>query len=521
MLWSLVKFLFFLALVVLLALVAQRLLEVEGGVQVAIGGIEFSLGPLQSVVAAILLVLVVWLIFKILSLLVAVVRFLDGDDTALTRWWDRKRERKGYDALSNGLLALATGEGKLAMAEADRAERYLRRPEVTDLVKAQAAEMVGDRKRAEEAYKRMLGDDRTRFVGVRGLMLQKLHAGDTDTALKLAEKAFSLKPKHGETQDVLLRLQADHHDWSGARRTLGAKLKHGALPRDVYKRRDAVLALSEAKEVFAEDRTIEAREAAIEANRLSPDLIPAAAMAARAYIAQDKPRYAARVLKKAWSVHPHPELAAAFAEIRPNETPANRVKRFAELTRVHPDHPETRLLLAELHVAAEDFPAARRALGDLAQKHPTARALTLMAAIERGEGASEAVVRGWLARALTARRGPQWVCDNCHNIMATWAPVCDNCGGFDTLSWREPAEGEFAAPGGSEMLPLLVDPPAPPGAGPVMPPAEGAATPVEGLPVPSDAGPRRDADHPDRSLDPSGNPPPPDVEPIERSGTRR
>ena len=53
-------------------------------------------------------------------------------------------------------------------------------------------------------------------------------------------------------------------------------------------------------------------------------------------------------------------------------------------------------------------------MGDLAETHPTARTLAIMAAIERGQGADDAVVKGWLARALTAPRGPQWVCDNCN-----------------------------------------------------------------------------------------------------------
>ncbi len=66
----------------------------------------------------------------------------------------------------------------------------------------------------------MLTDERTRFVGVRGIMKQKLAEGDTDTAMKLAEKAFAMKPKHEETQDILLRLQAEHEDWTGARKTL-------------------------------------------------------------------------------------------------------------------------------------------------------------------------------------------------------------------------------------------------------------------------------------------------------------
>jgi HemY protein len=120
------------------------------------------------------------------------------------------------------------------------------------------------------------------------------------------------------------------------------------------------------------------------------------------------------------------------------------------------------MLLAELNISAEDFPAARRALGDLPTRHPTARSLAIMAAVERGEGADDSVVRGWLARALTAPRGPQWCCDKCQNIHASWGPVCDNCGGFDTLSWREPAEGAGPSATGTELLPLIVGTPAPP-----------------------------------------------------------
>jgi HemY protein len=254
-----------------------------------------------------------------------------------------------------------------------------------------------------------------------------LRTGDTDVALKLAQKAFELKPKHEEVQDVLLQLQAKSHDWQGARKTLGVKLKQGKIPRDVHKRREAVLALSQAADVIDEENSIEKREAAIEANRLSPDLVPAAVMAAREYIAQDKPKLAVRVIKKAWESQPHPDLAAAFSEIAPNETPQERLKRFAQLSKLNPDHIESRLMMAELNLAAEDFPEARRALGDIVENEPDARALTIMAAIERGEGSSDEVVRGWLTKALSAPRGPQWVCDKCNTIHSDWVPVCSSC----------------------------------------------------------------------------------------------
>ncbi|KQI73649.1 heme biosynthesis protein HemY [Loktanella sp. 5RATIMAR09] len=456
MLWSLTKIIAFVLLVTALTYGGTQLMEVDGGTTVDVAGQEFRLSPLEMVFALVALVVAVWLGLKLLALLVATFKFLNGDETAISRYFDRNRERKGYEALSEGMMALASGEGHLAMTKAARADKYLKQPQLTNLLTAQAAEMTGDRKTAEETYKKLLADDKTRFVGVRGIMKQKLAEGDTDTAMALAQKAFALKPKHEETQDVLLRLQAEKSDWDGARKTLGAKLKSGSLPRDVHKRRDAVLALSQARDILDEGKTIEAREAAIEANRLSPDLIPAAIMAARGYIGEGNARYATRVLTKAWNAQPHPDIAAAFAEIVPDETSEARIKRFTSLTKATADNPETKMLMAELQISAEDFPAAKRALGDLVEKQPTARVLTLMAAIERGEGADDSVVRGWLTKALTAPRGPQWICDKCQHIHATWGPTCGNCGAFDTLAWKTPPISEVAMPAGTEMLPLIV-----------------------------------------------------------------
>ncbi|SFB05960.1 HemY protein [Poseidonocella pacifica] len=456
MLWSLIKIVVFITLIAALTLGAGYLLESQGGIQVTVAGVEYTLGPLQSVIAVALFVLALWVILKLLGLLVAVLHFINGDETAISRHFDRNREKKGVQALTEGLIALASGEGREAMAKADKADKLLNRPELGRLLTAQAAELTGDRKKAEAAYRKLLADDRTRFVGIRGIMRQKLETGEIDTALSLAEHAFAIKPRNVEVQDTLLKLQAQKHDWAGARKTLGAKLKHGQLPRDVHKRRDAVLALGQAKEVFADESSIEAREKAIEANRLSPDLIPAAVLAAKGYVEQGNRRHATRVLKKAWSVHPHPDLAAAFAAIEPDETPEGRIRRFQKFVRSQPDHPESKMLMAELNIAAEDFPGARRELGDLVETAPNARVLTIMAAIARGEGHDDAMVKGWLARALTAPRGPQWVCEKCSAVHADWAPVCSVCDGFDTMAWKTPPTSETQTSSGFEMLPLIV-----------------------------------------------------------------
>lgn len=461
MLWSLFKILLFVALVVALAFGVQALLGMSGEVIVRFAGEERVLSPLLVLIGLLALMLVLYVVFKLAGLLIATLKFINGDDTAIGRYFDRNRERRGYEALSDSLIALASGEAREASAKAQKAEKYLQRPELTTLLLAQSAEAAGDKPRALEAWKTLVKHDKTRFVGVRGLMQQKLDEGDTATAMKLAEKAFALKPRHVETQDTLLRLQARDENWDGARRVLSAKLKSGALPKDVYKRREAVLSLADARAQLAIGGTDKARAEALEANRLSPELVPAAVLAARMHIESGEKRRAAKVVKAAWLKTQHPDLAAVFADIEPTEAPDARIRRFQALLKIVPSAPEARMLETELQLAAEDFPAARRALGKLYETHPSARALSMMAAIERGEGASEAVVRGWLAKALGASRGPQWVCDNCGTVHAAWVPVCTSCEAFDSLAWVSPAA---ATPGAvnalpSDMLPLLVGAP--------------------------------------------------------------
>ena len=453
MLWSLIKILIFVAMVMLISFGAGRLMEAQGGVMIQYAGLELSFGALQAALLVLGLLVSFWLVLKLLGLVVALLRFINGDETALSRYFDRNRERRGFEALSDGLMALASGDGRDAMAKARKADRLLNRPDLTNLIMAQAAVANGDRQTAKATYKKLLKDPKTRFVGTYGLLQQHLQDGDTEVALKLAEHAFALKPRHGETQDVLLKLQAGREDWRGVRTTLTAKLKHGSLPKDVHKRRDAVFALSQSRDLRAEGKLDEAQIYAVEANRLAPGLVPAALLSAEGHREQKNVKQASRILRAAWQLAPHPDLAAGFAALAPDEASAARLKRFGQFTKGTKSHPETKMLMAELYVAMADFDAARQALGDLAKSDPTMRALTILAAIERGDGADDQSVRRLLTQAISAQRDPQWICDNCGHVHHDWEPVCLNCEAIDSIAWKRPPMSEAVSP---DMLPLIV-----------------------------------------------------------------
>ena len=78
-----------------------------------------------------------------------------------------------------------------------------------------------------------------------------------------------------------------------------------------------------------------------------------------------------------------------------------------------------------------------------------------MAAIEKGVGSSDAVVKAWLAKAVTAKRSKRWICSICES-QSEWEPVCKKCGEFSSLEWREEKYQNLGGNDQSEILPLII-----------------------------------------------------------------
>ena len=452
--------------------------DAEGGVMIDLNDRVYGpFRPLEFVALVVLIALLLWGLVKLFGFLVALVRFFSGDETALSRYWSRSRERRGFDALAEGMTSLAEGDASTALTRARKPERLLDKPGLTRLLVAQAAEASGETRLARDYYKQLAEDPDTAFVGVKGLLEQALRKGETERALKLARHAFDLKPKDPDLLNRLFDLQGEAKDWAGARETLTAMVKAKSITRDVADRREAVLMVAESR---ATDEKAKASDLAKKAHKKSPALVPAIVDLARAQRDEGSSKKAAKTLKEAWRAQPHADIAAAFAALEKNETPAARRARFAELTKTNPNHPESRMISAELALADRDWAGAREAMGDLAETNPSARAHSIMATIEKGEGGDDATVRAWLARAVAAPRAPQWTCANCGARHKDWSPRCGRCDAFDSLDWKEgeadPADERAA------MLPIIMgarDAAKPAPAEPAPETVEGEAKPAE------------------------------------------
>ena len=438
---------------------------------------EFSLfkAAVLLVVAIVAILIAIWVV----KFAIALIRFCLLDDKAFDGFLGKYRERKGLNALAKGLVALESGDGKQAYKNAQLAQKKLRRPELTRLLNAKSAKMMGEGERAAAYYKAMLEEPSTAFVGAQGLLEQALEEKNTDRALKLARKAIELKPKDEPTLETLFSLQSQKFDWDGARKTLSVQRRAKYLPSLEADRREAVLALAQSEDANDLGETEHARALAVEAAKLDPTNAGAVSTAVKHLVDTGSKRAASKIVQDSWRARPSAQLAAAYASIEPDESPIERRRRFEGLFSLHPQHPETRFLQAELALVAEDWGSARKAIEDLRETEPSARSCAIMAAIARGEGEPDHVIRGWLARALGAPRDEATDSEISHAAML---PLLIEPGASSDAEDAEeiPDEEEVAA----------ANAPTPPDV-PAEEPSDDSADPVEGTQADAEAASRQ------------------------------
>ena len=71
MLWSLIKIVVFVLLVAAVTFGADYLMQIDGGVRIALMGTEITLTPLATVIGLAVLLISLWVLLKLASLTVA------------------------------------------------------------------------------------------------------------------------------------------------------------------------------------------------------------------------------------------------------------------------------------------------------------------------------------------------------------------------------------------------------------------------------------------------------------------
>jgi HemY protein len=221
------------------------------------------------------------------------------------------------------------------------------------------------------------------------------------------------------------------------------------IEREQLARRKAVLLTAKAIETLDADPTA-AKNAALEANRMAPDLVPAAVTAAQALFRLGDLKRGAKILEAAWKKEPHPEIADAMS-MRARAIPPMTGWRAPRSWRQRPNHVESALVVARAAFEAGEYTEARKSIEAALRQEPREGTFLLLADVEEAETGEQGRVREWLARAVRAPRDPglggRWV------RVGKWAPASPVTGRLDAFEWRSPVErlGRIVEAGESDL----------------------------------------------------------------------
>ncbi|NQU58961.1 MAG: heme biosynthesis protein HemY [Rhodospirillales bacterium] len=430
--------LWFILLLGLLAAAAMWLADNPGQVSLVWHGyvIETSAAVLVAVLAAV----------GILSaLLYRLWIFIRGVPAGIARFRRDGRRRRGYLALSRGMVAVAAGDTGEARRQAGRADDLLDEPSLTMLLSAQSAQLSGDEKAAQKFFTEMLKNPDTEFLGLRGLLGQAIKLEDSADALKWARRASRLKPESAWAARTLFDLASRAGLWAEADEALAVAIRKKHVSPSEARRPRATLSHLMSVDASGVGDDAKALKLSKKACQDAPGLSPAHIHYAGLLKAAGKDRKAANVLEAAWATAPAPELAAAYWVTTDSDDAMARMKAAQGLAAFNPKDPASAMMQAQAALAAGLWGEARKGLKaiELSGGAVSSSFCQLMAGLEEAEHQDMIAAREWLVRAAGAEPDPTWVCEDCGNAADNWTALCGGCGGFDKFQWRLP----FRVPG--------------------------------------------------------------------------
>lgn len=354
-----------------------------------------------------------------------------------------KRRLKGLDALTNGMVAIASGDADEARKRAVEAEKHLADEPMTILLAAQAAELNDDDRAAGIYYHKLAGRSDTEFLGLKGLIARARRDGDLPAALSHAKRAAKLRPGADWVSAELFELYILMKDWAGALAVLDGRPKQDAAKSEALRHSKAVLKYEIGLQKQHGGAGADALTLWQAAHDLDAGFIPAAAGAADQMTAAGKQRKAQKLITAAWQHNPHPTLAAAFENLHPDETGAQLLARCKKILEpLDADHAQTLLLMARAAMKASEWGHARKYLNRALDNRPTKRVYQLLAELEEKANADVVASREWIVKSVDAPDDPAWICNSCGRREENWTILCPSCDSFDNFEWRYQDRGQ-------------------------------------------------------------------------------
>ena len=357
--------------------------------------VDTSVGVL--IAALVVVVLVILLIIRIITAVSRTLRAL-----ALAR--RERRMKRGLMSLGDGFAAVIAGQHETARRLAREAGELLKDNAAVLMLRKEAAALRGDKQEVQRAAEAMLERPATELAGLRTLAQDAFARGDVVSAREYANRAWARREGPAWALDMLLDIEIDAGRWTEALNLLSGKPARQVYMPERHAQLKTRLYVQLAESTLARGDAITAAVAAKKAMGTGGLQRTAVLVFARAMAVQGRGHKAAHTVERAWAEAPSAELLAAYRALEPGETALDWAKRVANLAEAAPEHPESRLAVAQAALAAQLWGQARSCLSGLTAEgvDPAirGRAAALLAELEAQQRGDNDAAADWLRLAL-------------------------------------------------------------------------------------------------------------------------
>lgn len=360
-----------------------------------------------------------------------------------------KRQNKGFEYLNKSLVALSSGDHKLAARLVKQSELLLPPQPMLHLIAAEAALKRGYHAEASERFELLKESEDGRLIGLRGLVSEARRTGQSDEALRLARQAFEENRKSPWVLKTLFSLEVAAGHWTTARTALNKVIKEKLIDQEQAARHQGALLFAEAVEQTLKGDQASARKTYEQSLKVRPWFAPSIAALARIDKKAGQEKKASKRLLEAWSKAPYALLARVYKDLDVAESGEDWLKRVRDLISRNPDHRESHLLLADAFLdarrPAEAAPVITRLLEKFGDRLVWELKLRLASQLGQSTDAAEEALQ-------SAPLLPNWYCGDCGTPVRDWSVLCQNCKEFDTLiEGREGCQARVTSFGSSPL----------------------------------------------------------------------
>ena len=346
--------------------------------------------------------------------------------------WER-----GYQAFSQGMIAVANKDFQTAITENKKVSYYLKNTSLNLLLKSETLKIEKKYDELSLVYEEMLKIENTKAIGLKGLMKKNIYAQDYHHAFVYGESLFNINPKIEKLYDTLVNIIGKTNNWQKLIEISSNALSLKLITKDLSNVNKSI-GYYEISKIKMHSEPYEAIKLIENSLKLRQFFYPYVSYYLELLIENNELIKTKKYLQKNWKNLLFPELKNIIKSLS-----IKLNLSFSELTKIivsnDYDIKESKILLAESFIENQKWNDAKKILTPLLQHKPSKEVCLLMSVIEKNNSNDPQKVNAWISRSNFGELNRIWICSITNTTQENWSSM-SNSGYFNSLEWRKPKD---------------------------------------------------------------------------------